>query len=41
MKAVDLWQNANGTWTARIYAQTYSGTYDQCVAWLRNNGEQW
>jgi hypothetical protein len=40
MKAVDLWKNPDGTWTARIFSQTFSGTYEQCVDWLRGNGEQ-
>lgn len=40
MKAVDLQNNHNGTWTARIFAQTFTGTYDECVSWLRMNGEE-
>lgn len=39
MKSVDLWRNPDGTWTARIFAQTFSGTREECVAWLRTNGE--
>ena len=39
MSSVDLYQNSDGTWTARIFNQTYSGTYEQCVNWLRWNGE--
>lgn len=38
-KAVELTDNGDGTWTARIYSTTYTGTYAECVAWLRNNGE--
>lgn len=40
MKAVDLTQNTDGTWTARIFSQTKTGSRDECVAWLRANGEQ-
>lgn len=40
MKAVDYWRNADGTWTGRIFGQTYTGTYDQVIGWLRANGEQ-
>ena len=39
MKAVDLYKNADGTWTARIYSQRFVGTYDECRQWLRANGE--
>lgn len=39
MKAVDLWKNEDGTWTARVFTVTYTGTYEQCIAWLRANGE--
>lgn len=40
MKAVDCTQNANGTWTARIYTHLYfTGTYAECMAWLRSQGE--
>jgi hypothetical protein len=39
MKAVDMWRNADGTYTARIFSQTFTGTYEECWAWLRNNGE--
>jgi len=34
MKAVDLWQNPDGTWTARIYDTTYTGTREECLAWI-------
>ena len=40
MKAVELSQNPDGSWTARIFSQTFTGTREQCVAWLRANGEQ-
>jgi len=40
MKAVDLTDNRNGTWTARIFYQTYTGTRDECERWIRNQGEQ-
>jgi hypothetical protein len=40
-KSVDLTENGDGTWTARIYGTTYTGTRAQCVAWLHANGEQW
>lgn len=39
MKSVDLYRNADGTWTARIFDLTYSGTREACVQWLRNQGE--
>jgi hypothetical protein len=39
MRAVDLYRNADGTWTARIFSQTYTGTREACVAWLCANGE--
>jgi hypothetical protein len=39
MKSVELSRNADGTWTARIYSTAYTGSYQQCVDWLRNNGE--
>lgn len=38
VKAVDYWQNADGTWTGRIFSQTYNGTREQVSAWLRANG---
>lgn len=40
MKSVDLYRNSDGTWTARIFEQTFRGTREQCVAWLRMNGEE-
>lgn len=40
MKSVDLWQNSDGTWTARIFDTTYTGSREQCIDWLRANGEQ-
>jgi len=39
MKSVDLYRNNNGTWTARIFTVTFTGTYEECVDWLRANGE--
>jgi hypothetical protein len=39
MKAVDLWRNADGSWTARIFDQTFTGTEQECRNWLRYNGE--
>jgi hypothetical protein len=38
-RSVDLVRNDDGTWTARIYSQTFRGTYEQCVQWLWWNGE--
>ena len=38
--AVELRRNADGTWTARIFEVTYTGTRDECLAWLRANGEE-
>lgn len=41
MNAVEITDNHNGTWTARIYTHMYfTGTYEECVAWLRSQGEQ-
>lgn len=39
MKSVDIWENADGTWTARIFSTTFSGSKSECESWLRNNGE--
>jgi hypothetical protein len=39
MKSVDLCRNADGTWTARIFSVTFTGSYEECVGWLRANGE--
>ena len=39
MKAVDLWNNNDGTWTARIFSQTFPGTEEECKRWLKMNGE--
>lgn len=39
MKPVDLNQNSDGSWTARIYEQTFTGTREECVLWIRWNGE--
>lgn len=41
MKAVDLYRNGDGSWTARIFQTEFTGTREQCVAWLRANGEEW
>lgn len=40
MKAVDLWQNPDGTWTARIFDMTFTGTREECENWLYMNGEE-
>ena len=40
MKAVDLTRDPDGTWTARIFSAIFTGTRDECVAWLRANGEE-
>jgi hypothetical protein len=40
MKAVDYYQNADGTWTARIFSASFTGTYEQCIAWIQANGER-
>lgn len=37
MKSVDYWQNIDGTWTGRIFEQTYTGTYAQVMSWLLKN----
>lgn len=40
MKPVDIYQNPDGSWTARIYTHMYfTGTYAECMAWLRSQGE--
>jgi hypothetical protein len=40
MKAVDVSQNQDGTWTARIFSLTYTAkTREECVQWLRMQGE--
>jgi hypothetical protein len=40
-KAVELTRNDDGTWTARIFSVCYTGTYEECVQWIRCNGEEW
>lgn len=40
MKSIALSQNPDGSWTARIYGTTYTGTYEACVDWLRGNNEE-
>ena len=40
MKSVELTDNHDGTWTARIFSITYTGTREECVAWIRGNGEE-
>ena len=40
IKPVEITRNADGSYTARIYSTTYTGTYEQCVAWLRAHGEE-
>ena len=39
MRAVDLSPNPDGSWSARIFELTFTGTYEACLAWLRSNGE--
>ncbi len=39
MKSVDLNRNSDGTWTARIFDVTFTGTREACLDWLRGNGE--
>jgi hypothetical protein len=39
MRSVDLHRNDDGTWSARIYSVVFTGSYAECVAWLRANGE--
>jgi hypothetical protein len=39
MNPVELSRNNDGTWTARVFSQCFSGTYEECVRWLRMNGE--
>jgi hypothetical protein len=40
MKAVDIYQNSDGTWTARIFnlSRTFK-TYGEAMAWLQSQGE--
>lgn len=40
MTATNLERNADGTWTARIFSSSFTGTYNECLAWLRANGEE-
>ena len=40
MKPVDIWQNDDGTWTARIFDYKYTGTLEQVISWWRANGEE-
>lgn len=37
--AVELTRNDDGTWTARIFDVCLVGTRDECVEWLKANGE--
>jgi hypothetical protein len=37
MKIVDWWQNPDGSWTGRIYSQTFTGSYEEVMSWLRAN----
>lgn len=39
MKSVSLTNNHDGTWTARIYFSSFTGTYERCVEWLNAHGE--
>jgi hypothetical protein len=39
MKSVELSQNSDGTWTARIKSTCFCGTYQQCVDWLKGHNE--
>jgi hypothetical protein len=36
-KAADLFRNADGTWTAKLYGVRFVGTYLQATNWLRRN----
>lgn len=38
-KMVEITQNEDGTYTARIFSQTFTGTLEQCREWLWANGE--
>ena len=40
MKPVDIWQNDDGTWTARICDCKYTGTLEQVIDWWRANGKE-
>ena len=40
MKSVGLYQDKNGQWIAWIFNQTFTGTREECIAWLRMNGEE-
>lgn len=39
MPPVELTKNIDGSWTARIFSTRFTGTYEQCLTWLRANGE--
>lgn len=40
MKAVRYYENADGSWTAWIFSRGFTGTYIECMEWLRANGEE-
>jgi hypothetical protein len=40
MQAVRCEQNSDGSWTAWIFSVSFTGTYAECVAWVRANGEE-
>lgn len=31
-------RNPNGTWTAKSYEKSFTGTHQECQEWLRGNG---
>lgn len=38
-KSVGIEPNTDGSWTAWIYSTRFTGTYDQCLDWLKANNE--
>jgi|GEM_PF-4051025 hypothetical protein len=39
MRSVRIEPNGDGTYTAWIYSTNFTGTYDQCKAWVQAHGE--
>lgn len=39
MKSVELYRLAGDVWEARIFGIHFQGSYEECLAWLRANGE--
>lgn len=39
MQAVRINKNTDGTYTAYIFSTSFTGSYADCVNWLKCNGE--